>query len=60
MKEKIELNSDALSLRKRFNEDAYSPIDILSLVASTMEITLVYFPFSEEMSGICIDRKSVV
>ena len=59
MKEKIELNSDALSLRKRFNEDAYSPIDIFSLVASTMEITLVYFPFSEEMSGICIKDENV-
>ena len=54
MKEKIDLNSDAQSLRKKFGLDAYSPLDILSIVASNNELTLIFYPFHDNVSGVCI------
>ena len=59
MKEKIELNYEALKLRKSFGEDAASPIDIFSLIASNDKITLVFYPFNENISGVCIKNDLV-
>ena len=69
MKERIELNAEAISLRKQFGEDIQSPIDIFSLLYNNGDLTLVFYPMSSRVSGICIrdgnnrivgDRKSVV
>ena len=54
MKEKIEINSDALSLRKHFGEDVYSPIDIFTMLSNNEEMTSLFYPMSERISGICI------
>ncbi len=54
MKEKIELNSEAINLRKDFGEDANSPIDIFSLIHSNKDLTIVFYPMSSRVSGICI------
>lgn len=54
MKEKIELNSEAVNLRKSFGEDASSPIDIFSLVHSNDDLTIVFYPMSNRVSGVCI------
>ena len=54
MKEKIELNSLAQITRKKFSEDAYSPIDIFAMVSGMKDITLVYYPMSTRISGMCI------
>ncbi len=54
MKEIIEVNSDALSLRKFFGEDAYSPIDIFSMLGNSEELTIVFHPMSDRISGLCI------
>ncbi len=54
MKEKIELNGEAISLRKEFGEDANSPIDIFSLVHNNDDLTIVFYPMSSRVSGICI------
>lgn len=59
MKEKIELNYEALKLRRLFGEDAASPIDIFSLIASNDKITLVFYPFNENISGVCIKNDLV-
>lgn len=59
MKEIIEINSDAISLRKYFGEDAYSPIDIFSMISNNAELTVVFYPMSERISGICVrDEKN--
>ena len=44
MKEKIELNSEAITLRKEFGEDANSPIDIFSLIHNNDDLTIVFYP----------------
>ncbi|WIV12207.1 ImmA/IrrE family metallo-endopeptidase [Proteiniborus sp. MB09-C3] len=54
MKEKIELNSEAIILRKEFGEDANSPIDIFSLIHNSDDLTIVFYPMSGRVSGICI------
>ena len=54
MKEKIELNSEAVNLRKQFDEDSNSPIDIFSLIHNNDDLTIVFYPMSSRLSGICI------
>lgn len=54
MKEKIELNSEAVNLRKEFGEDSNSPIDIFSLIHNNNDLTIVFYPMSSRVSGICI------
>lgn len=54
MKEKIELNGDAISLRKEFGEDIDSPIDIFSLIHNNKDLTMVFYPMSSRVSGMCI------
>lgn len=54
MKEKIELNSEAITLRKEFGEDSNSPIDIFSLIHNNDDLTIIFYPMSSRMSGICI------
>jgi Zn-dependent peptidase ImmA (M78 family) len=54
LKEKIELNSSAVILRKKFGEDGSSPIDIFSIINDLANFTLVFYPMSDRMSGMCI------
>lgn len=54
MKEKIELNGEAINLRKKFGKDSNSPIDIFSLIHNNDDLTIVFYPMSNRMSGICI------
>ncbi len=54
MKERIEINSDAINLRKYFGEDIYSPIDIFSMLNNSEDFTVVFYPMSDRISGICI------
>ena len=54
MKDRIDINSDAVSLRRELGEDVYSPIDIFSLLGSADDLTVVFYPMSERISGACI------
>lgn len=55
MKSAQELNSLALRTRRMWNEDAYSPIDIFSVVNGWKDkkITIVKYPMSSRISGMC-------
>lgn len=53
VKERINLNSDALLLRKKLGEDPNSPIDIFSIINAHKGITLIYYPMSMNISGMC-------
>lgn len=55
MRTSQELNSLALRTRRMWNEDGYSPIDIFGIVNGwkDMKITLVKYPMSERISGMC-------
>lgn len=58
MKINIELNSNALKMRKILNEDSCSPIDIFSLINNLKNVTLVFYPMSDRISGMCIREKN--
>lgn len=53
MREKIEINAEAVRLRKSFGEDAYSPIDIFSMLNNSDDLTVVFYPMSKRISGMC-------
>lgn len=55
MRSPQELNSLALKTRRMLGEDGYSPIDIFALVNGWKDrkITIVRYPLSERISGMC-------
>ena len=57
MKEKIELNSEAIYLRKEFGEDSNSPIDIFSLIHNNEDLTIVFYPMSNRLRGIILSAR---
>lgn len=58
MKSKIELSYQANELRKRFGEDLSSPIDVFTILQSQEHLTLVFYPFSNHISGMCVRIRS--
>jgi Zn-dependent peptidase ImmA (M78 family) len=54
LKAKIELSYQANDLRKRFGEDTSSPIDVFAILQSQERLTLVFYPLSERISGMCV------
>lgn len=62
MIDKLELCTKALSLRKELGEDTASPIDIFSLAHTIPQLTQVFYPMGDHLSGMCIknDGNSVI
>ncbi|MCL4560148.1 MAG: ImmA/IrrE family metallo-endopeptidase [Chloroflexi bacterium] len=58
MKPKNELSYQANELRKRFGEDLSSPIDVFAILQSQERLTLVFYPLSERISGMCVRTHS--
>jgi len=58
VKEKIELNSEAVMLRKRLGEDAMSPLNVFATLGRLDNFTLVFYPFSERISGMSIKSEN--
>ena len=54
MKTKSELSYQANELRQRFGEDLSSPIDVFSVMQSQERLTLIFYPFSTRISGMCV------
>ncbi len=55
MKDKIKLNSYAVELRRDWELNPYSPIDLFSIVLSQLpDLTILFYPMSENTSGMCI------
>jgi Zn-dependent peptidase ImmA (M78 family) len=55
--DKLELNTQATTLRKELGEDSLSPIDVFNLAYTIKKLTLVFYPMSLHLSGICIKGK---
>ena len=58
MKDNIQINGDALNLRKQFEQDCFSPIDIFSVIGNQEDLTVVFKPMGDNISGICIAFKN--
>ncbi|MBR6020521.1 MAG: ImmA/IrrE family metallo-endopeptidase [Lachnospiraceae bacterium] len=48
------LMTQAAMLRKKLGEDSSSPIDIFAVAQSIENLTIVYYPLGENLSGMCI------
>ena len=48
------LMTQAAILRKELGEDSSSPIDIFSVAQNIEGLTIVYYPFGDNLSGMCI------
>lgn len=53
MIDKYDIYRKAMKLRKKFCLDLESPIDIVSIAHSIENLTLVFYPMSENVSGAC-------
>ena len=58
MKAAIDINSDAVTMRKNLGEDVHSPVDIFTLLGNREDLTITFIPMSERISGICIREES--
>ncbi len=58
MKPKDELCYQANTLRTQLGEDLYSPIDVFAILQSQARLTLVFYPFSPRISGMCVRTRS--
>lgn len=55
MRDRIKLNSFAVELRRDWELNPYSPIDLFSIVLSKLpDLTIIFYPMSENTSGMCI------
>ena len=54
MKERIQINYDAISIRRQMGEDSSSPIDIFALLGSQSDLTVVYYPMRDAISGMSV------
>ena len=55
MRDRIKLNSFAVELRRDWDLNPYSPIDLFSIVLSKLpDLTILFYPMSDNTSGMCI------
>jgi Zn-dependent peptidase ImmA (M78 family) len=52
--DKNKLSIAASELRGRFGEDIHSPIDVFRMAHMIEELTLVFYPLGERLSGLCL------
>ena len=50
----------ATQIREQLGVDHNSPIDLFSLTSSDEELTLVVYPFREEISGMCVKSAKLI
>lgn len=58
MKSLMEINSDAISLRKDFGIDMYSPINVFPLLMNLVNLTVAFYPMGDNISGACFKSDS--
>ncbi len=60
MKSRTELDYLATKLRKLLGADISGPIDLFTLVLNKDDITLVFYPFEENVSGMCVKKARMI
>lgn len=57
--DRYEILRNAQELRASFGEDFISPIDVFNLISTHKNYTLVFHPFSNNISGMCVKAKNI-
>ena len=60
MRERLELQRLASNLRESLGADLHAPIDVLSLATANPNITVVFYPFENQVSGLCIKKANLI
>jgi Zn-dependent peptidase ImmA (M78 family) len=58
MIDSLTINGNAVELRKKMGVDAYSPLDIFALVSNEKDLTIIFYPMTQNISGMCIREKN--
>lgn len=58
--DRFKIQQLANSLRDKYNIDFDMPIDINLIMDADKNLTLVYYPFDDQLSGICIKEQSLI
>ncbi len=58
--DRLLLQRRASNVREALGVDSNSPIDLFSLVSASSDITLVFYPFNEEISGVCMKQAKLI
>lgn len=59
MRDINEIDSMAVNFRKELGEDNMSPVDIFSMAGTMERLTVVMYPFGQNISGMCIKDKNL-
>lgn len=60
LKGNLDLNSLAVELRRDWEIEPYSPLDIFSIVLSKYpNLTILFYPMSKNTSGMCINENNI-
>ena len=54
LKSNLQLNTDAVKIRYMLGVNSVTPIDIFAIINSMPNYTLVFYPMSDRISGMCI------
>lgn len=60
MRDRIEIQRLASNLRAKLGADLYAPIDVFSLIAADSNLTVVFYPFDDQISGICFKGAELI
>ncbi|NLC06054.1 MAG: ImmA/IrrE family metallo-endopeptidase [Erysipelothrix sp.] len=60
MRSRIELQRLASQLRLKLGTDSESPIDITSLLAPNSKLTVIFYPFTDQISGMCVKSANLI
>ncbi len=58
--DKILIQRKATQIRDKFCVDHHSPIDLFSLINTLSELTLVFYPFPDGISGMCMKQAQLI
>ena len=60
MNDDLKLRRQATEARKRLGCDTEGPIDLFGAVRSNPDITLVFYPFKDDIGGLCIPKLDLI
>lgn len=60
MNDDLKRSRQATEVRKRLGCDSEGPIDLFAAVLSNPDITLVYYPFKDDIGGLCIPKIDLI
>lgn len=55
-----QIQRQALEVRVKIGANDYSPINIFSLISNIPKLTIAFFPFNDDISGMCVKKSRLI